>query len=109
MKIKLHSIIKDYNRKNEPYKTKNKMYVWVEDETLLENLMNRRNRPYQMYKKEVIPVVMELIKKKHPDFYNEVKDSKWSWNRKCGCGMCPCSPGFVSDITGFFTIQVEIK
>ena len=109
MNVKLSSIVKDYNRRGEPHRTKNKMYVWVDNETLFENIINRRNRPYQMYKKEVIPMVMELIKKKHPDYYNDLKDTKWSWNQKCGCSMCPCSPGFVGDTTGFYEIHVTIK
>jgi hypothetical protein len=109
MKIKLHSITKDYRRKGEPHRHKNKMYIFPQGETLIENLENRRNRPYNVYKKEVIPVVMELIKKEYPDYYEELKDTKWGWNQKCGCSMCPCSPGFVGSTTGWFEIQVEIK
>jgi hypothetical protein len=108
MKIKSFSIEKEYSRTNEPHRYKNKMYVFVANETLLDNIQNRRNRPYNIYKKEVIPVVMEKLKKKYPDYYEQLKDTKWSWNRKCGCSMCPCSPGFVGDTTGWFTIQVEI-
>jgi len=109
MKIKLTSIVKDYSRsKGEPHRYKNKMYIFPEGETLLENLYNRRDRPYNVYKKEVIPVVMDKIKKKYPDYYEELKDTKWSWNQKCGCGMCPCSPGFVGSTRGWFEIQVEV-
>jgi hypothetical protein len=108
MKINTFSIRKEYNRKGEPYKLRNKIFVFVANETLLENIINRRNRPYNIYKKEVIPMVMERLKKKHPDFYEELKDTKWSWNKNCGCSMCPCSPGFVGDSHGFFEIQVEI-
>jgi len=108
MKVKLLSIIKEYDRTREPFKTKNKMYIFPEGETFTENLFNRRSRPYIAYKKEVIPVVMEKIKKKYPDYYEQLKDTKWGWNQKCGCGMCPCSPGFVGDTTGVFTIQVAV-
>ncbi len=108
MKIKSFSIQKEYNRTNEPHKYKNKMYIYPSGETLLENLENRRSRPYQVYKKEVIPMVMEQLKKKYPDFYEELKDTKWSWNQKCGCSMCPCSPGFVGSSIGNFMISVDI-
>jgi len=108
MKIKSLSITKEYYRKGEPQKYKNKLYVWVADETIIDNLLNRRSRPYQVYKKEVIPMVMEKIKKKYPDYYEQLKDAKWSWNKNCGCSMCPCSPGFVSDISGYFDIHIDI-
>ena len=108
MKIKSLSIRKEYYRSGEPQKFKNKMYIFPFGETLLENIENRRFRPYNLYKQEVIPMVMERIKKKYPDYYEQLKDTKWSWNRKCGCSMCPCSPGFIGDSTGFFDIQVEV-
>ena len=110
MKIKSISIQREsyYERNREPFKTKNKMYVWVSGETLIENLENRRNRPHNVYKKEVIPMVMEKMKKKYPKEYKELKDTKWGWRQKCGCSMCPCSPGFVSDTEGYITIQVEV-
>jgi hypothetical protein len=108
MKIKSLSIVKEYNRKGEPHRYKNKMYVWIKNETLFDNILNRRSRPYQVYKKEVIPVVMEMIKTKYPDYYEQLKDTKWSWNQKCGCSMCPCSPGFVGDSNGLFNIDVEV-
>lgn len=108
MKIKSFSIEKEYNRKGEPHKHKNKMYIFPSGETLLENLENRRSRPYQVYKKEVIPMLMTKLEKKYPQHYKELKEAKWSWNKNCGCSSCPCSPGFVSDILGAYSIQIEI-
>jgi len=78
------------DRKREPYKYRNKMYIWPEGETIMENLMNRRDRPHTFYKKEIIPLVMK-------------------WRQHCGCGMCPCSPGFVSDKDGLGLIQVTVE
>jgi hypothetical protein len=92
-------------RRAEPLKRRNKMYIHP-TETILENLENRRSRPYTTWKKEIIPLVMEWLKINMPNHYDELKDSKWGWNRNCGCSMCPCSPGFVSDNDGYITIQV---
>ncbi len=108
MKIKSFSIEKEYNRKGEPHKHKNKMYIFPSGETLLENLENRRSRPYQVYKKEVIPMLMMKLEKESPQYYKELKEAKWSWNKNCGCSSCPCSPGFVSDILGAYSIQIEV-
>jgi hypothetical protein len=61
-----------------------RLYVSVQDETVLENLMNRRVRPYNAYK--------TLI---HGSDLDQILDlSKLSWSQKAGCS-CPCSPGFI--------------
>lgn len=72
-----------------------KMYIFIKDESLIDNLMNRRDRPYNEYKKHIIPKVMKVIQTQDPALYDKLKDSKWSWDKYNGCTMCPCSPGFV--------------
>ena len=72
--------------------------VFIENETLLENLNNRNIRPFKTYREEVVPMVMEHVKRYESPTYKLVKESKWSWSKHCGCSMCPCSPGFISDI-----------
>jgi hypothetical protein len=61
-----------------------RMYVSVEDETVLDNLANRKRRPYDVYKKMLrssgVGAVLDL---------NGLR-----WSQKAGCS-CPCSPGFV--------------
>jgi hypothetical protein len=60
------------------------MYVTIEAESVLANLMNRKRRPYNLYK--------TLI---HSSGIGDVLDlSKLSWSQHAGCS-CPCSPGFV--------------
>ena len=108
MKIKKVDIHFETNRSGEPKKGNIKMYIWPQGETIIENLQNRRNRPYNVYKKEVIPLVMEKIKTKNLDLYNILKSGKWSWNQHCGCSMCPCSPGFISSEYGHYNIHVDI-
>jgi len=63
-----------------------RVYVWPESETILENLQNRRQRPYTIWRKEVIPSVLKEL--------NLPADTKVRWSQYAGCS-CPCSPGFI--------------
>lgn len=80
------------------------LYVFPTGESIVENLMNRRERPYTEWKK----LVPEILKK--AGFSDkEIKGIKPSWSQKCGCG-CGCSPGF--RLNGSKTIRdvfVDIK
>lgn len=61
-----------------------RMYVDVQDETIMENLMNRRSRPYNAYK--------TLI---HGSLLHQVLSlGKLQWSQHAGC-TCNCSPGFI--------------
>jgi len=60
--------------------------VFVEyGETVYQHLMNRRSRPWRLLK----PEVMQLLKEQG------IPASKLSWSINAGCGMCPCSGGFL--------------
>jgi hypothetical protein len=72
-----------YGYKNDYFKAP-RMYVSVADETILDNLANRKRRPYNVYK--------TLIHSS--DLKNVLDISKLSWSQSAGCS-CPCSPGFV--------------
>lgn len=62
-----------------------RMYISVADESIMDNLANRKRRPYNVYK--------TLI---HSSALSSVLDlSKLSWSQKAGCTMCACSPGFI--------------
>jgi hypothetical protein len=95
------------DRRGEPYKTNDKIYVWVKNESVLDNLINRRNRPVDEYKNKVIPVAMEILKNSYPEVYEVVKNNKWKFSQKCGC-TCSCSPGFVGESKNNISIHVEI-
>lgn len=97
------------SRNGEPFKNRNKIYMWIDGETIDENFLNRRLRPYTEYKRELIPQINDWLEKKMPKHYNELKDVKWGWRQSCGCSMCPCSPGFVSDNEGYITIHINFK
>ena len=68
---------------------KARIYIFPKGETLLDNLENRRSRPYNLYRKQVIPTVLKAM--------GLPEDTKVRWSQYAGCSMCPCSPGFIID------------
>ena len=96
MEIKELDIRPDGRRKGEKQKWSPKIYVFVDNESIMDNLINRHSRPYEEYKKHVLPQVMKEIEKRDPKLFAQIKDAKWSWDKHCGCSMCPCSPGFIA-------------
>jgi hypothetical protein len=116
MKFRIKSVTASheeaYRRKGEPFKDSNKTYLWVSGETVIENLVNRHSRPYKFYQKEILPAILKRVAEENPnmDFSTDVKD--WSWSQKCGCSMCPCSPGFYQKSKRFWrpiNISAEIE
>lgn len=97
-----------YIRKNEPYKASNKLYIWPEGESVMDNLFNRRNRPAKVWKEELIPAIIEKLKEVNSEAYERLKDEKWGWRQNCGCS-CPCSPGFVGKNGGQYIISADVK
>lgn len=72
------------------YRTKTRIYISLEDETILEHFRSGRfTRPHQVYREEIIP---KLIAQGYI-----TQDSKLRWSQKAGCSSCPCSPGFITD------------
>ena len=75
---------------------KPRIYVFPPEYTVLENLENRRERPYQEWKK-LIPEVIEKAKtRKGGDEIEFGPNTKVRWSQKAGCS-CGCSPGFIVD------------
>lgn len=75
------------------------------DESILENLENRRSRPYNEYRK----LMPEVLKKanKNPDFADIPENTKAAWSQKAGCS-CGCSPGFILQTDNVCLEGVEI-
>lgn len=71
------------------YGTKPRVYVSVADESLAENLENRRNRPVKVYRDIVKQALNEI----------EVGVEKLLWSQYAGC-TCACSPGFILTTSG---------
>ena len=61
-----------------------RMYVHVPHETIMDNLVNRKRRPYSIYK--------ELVRASNVSDTLEI--GKLTWSQYAGC-TCPCSPGFI--------------
>lgn len=83
------SILKTESRPfsgNHPYRAYGRVYVWEHNETVLQNLFNRRSRPCREYR----PIVLEVLKER----YGITDPTKVKWSQKAGCA-CGCSPGFI--------------
>lgn len=72
------------------YGRKPRVYVSVADESLAENLENRRNRPVKVYRDIVKQALQEV----------EIGAEKLLWSQYAGC-TCACSPGFVLTTGGY--------
>ncbi len=82
MKIKeVKKSIQDLRRRNNNSKTR--VFIWP-DESIRENLENRRNRPHRDWK----PFVENALNMFGINF------ERVGWSQKAGC-QCGCSPGFV--------------
>lgn len=111
-RIKSVSAKQEYysQRKGEPHRDKNKCYIWTSGESLMENLMNRHSRPYKYYQERVLPAILEEVTIKYPEYKINPGAKGWGWRQKCGCGSCPCSPGFIQkDGSGTITISAEVE
>lgn len=78
------------NRRSVDWKSFDKaprIYVSVEGETLIENLMNRKQRPHVAYRSIVKDEALSLL-----GLSSETHTLHWS--QYAGCS-CPCSPGFI--------------
>lgn len=62
-----------------------RVYVYPRGESVVEHLFARHERPYNVYRKQVLPQVWEQL---------GVKNAQVRWSQYAGCS-CPCSPGFI--------------
>lgn len=75
---------RDMNREWREYNEAPRLYVSVADETVLDNLENRRRRPYNVYKKMIAASGISSV----------LNLESLRWSQHAGCS-CPCSPGFI--------------
>ena len=75
-----------------------RLFVWVQDENILDNLMNRHARPVPTYRRAAKAALAGLG-------YTNVR---LRWSQKAGCS-CPCSPGFIVEGAGTCDIDVTIE
>lgn len=79
----------DRRDRNQFLKRQTNVHVHIKGEHLLDQLVNRRQRPYTTWKKELMPLVARLIEENT----GLVMQGGFAWSQKLGCS-CPCSPGF---------------
>lgn len=101
-----------------------RVYVDVPDETILDHLINRRNRPWTEWKRHLMPTVIDALPAlqgalyRFPDTTDPYpflyptfllpEEIKVRWSQKAGCNMCSCSPGFIlTDVRGFYGTEVS--
>lgn len=84
-------------RQAEKPSQKTRVYVFHDDETVLDQLVTRYSRPSDCYREKVLPKVDALL---------QTPPDRWSWSQKAGCG-CGCSPGFVASNNWGFDVFVH--
>lgn len=97
LNCELKVLYPDYSERSK----KSRAYVSIENESIIDNLDNRRHRPSAIYK-EVVAKAFAAID------IDEETTGKLRWSQNAGCS-CACSPGFIVDgIQGYnFFITVD--
>lgn len=103
LKIKSYEARPRKNDGSKKYFSPTKIYIFPEGESIFENLENRRSRPSTTYKKEVLPLLLEDVKKEGLN----LDGKKISWSQKAGCS-CGCSPGFIINRHYGYDVYVTI-
>lgn len=85
-------------RKLRYFNAQPRIYVHPQNESVLQNLAFRFDRPYQAYR-QVLPQALEAL--------GLPSDTKCSWSQKAGC-PCGCSPGFVVKISSLLRKDVYV-
>jgi glutamate/tyrosine decarboxylase-like PLP-dependent enzyme len=83
---------------------KARIYFSPKGETIIDQLYNRRSRPYNAYR-TLIPQVLKQL----GYTYEEIQKMKFNWSQKAGCNMCPCSPGFLVEGLEDVDIWVSVE
>lgn len=96
----IKAIRSEYNER----KNRSRVYIWIDDEGTVENLVNRVNRPVALWKKIALAGLRE--------FGLTIESiGGLQWSQYAGCS-CACSPGFIvkQNLTGYdFHINVKSK
>jgi hypothetical protein len=74
-------------------------YFFIKDESILENLQNRRKRPTKEFRKLLKEALFGQLECQPHQI------GRITWSQKCGCS-CGCSPGF--RIEGFYGRDIFI-
>lgn len=81
------------------FSKKSRVFVWADDESILDNLQNRTRRPYEAWRVLAVKVLRQLVDQNGRPLWKPEHDAealRLRWSQRAGCS-CPCSPGFVID------------
>jgi hypothetical protein len=104
MSVKIHSV---RTQTQDKPTNKTRISVFLKNENIIENLLNRYSRESKLYRKEVLPTAFKKLKTVDPELYKQIKDDKWKWSQYAGCS-CGCSPGFVGSTKTGKQIFIDI-
>lgn len=83
------------------------MYFWPKNESALDNVANRRSRPYELWR----TMVGEALRRAGFDEHH-VTHTSVAWRQTAGC-PCGCSPGFLLSLGGValrgFDVHVDFE
>ena len=74
-------------------------YFFIKNESIMENLQNRRSRPQKEYRKLLKEALFGQLE------CTPHQIGRITWSQRCGCS-CGCSPGF--RIEGFYGRDIYI-
>ncbi len=83
----LTGTVSAYPERDQRRYSRGRVFVWIKDESVMENLQNRTTRPADQYRL----IALSAMKQAGLD----IDSFKLVWSQKAGCSMCPCSPGFI--------------
>ena len=86
-------------KRSERRTAKTRVYFFHDDETIMDQFMNRHDRPYRAYR-AMLPQIFEQV-----DLLKQGTKARWS--QYAGCS-CPCSPGFIIDNSYGYDVFVHI-
>jgi hypothetical protein len=72
-------------RRGRERSAKVRVYIGVKGEGVLDGFVARRDRPSDLYRREVMPEVLRQL---------GLQGVRFRWSQKAGCS-CGCSPGFI--------------
>ena len=70
------------------YKVKSRVYIFPKNESVLDQFINRRSRPLNVYR--------DILRQGLSSIGIDLNNISYKWSQKAGC-PCGCSPGFIID------------
>lgn len=104
--MKITIVPKSPTRQRGPRKVR--LYIWPDNESIIDQLYARHHRPHDQWKKLIPSILEKLPMPAHMTMYLIDPRTPAKWSQKAGCS-CPCSPGFILDCERPFDIHVKLE